>query len=66
MPSYPSTRKYVEKSLATTLDWAEREKSLLPIISIRHFSGVQGIFEDLREKIRFGAKCNGFFRLRMN
>ena len=35
-PPYPSTRQYVEKSLATTLDW-QKSKKHLPIVNIRHF-----------------------------
>ncbi|CAO81351.1 tRNA guanosine(34) transglycosylase Tgt [Candidatus Cloacimonas acidaminovorans] len=51
-PPYPSTRKYVEKSLATTLDWAERGKKAFTNYKHQALFGIVqgGIYEDLREK----------------
>lgn len=51
-PPYPSTRQYIEKSLATTLDWAERGKKAFTNYQHQALFGIVqgGIFEDLREK----------------
>ena len=51
-PPYPSTRQYVEKSLATTLDWAERGKKAFTNQEHQALFGIVqgGIYEDLREK----------------
>jgi len=51
-PPYPSTRQYVEKSLATTLNWAERGKKAFTNQEHQALFGIVqgGIYEDLREK----------------
>ena len=51
-PPYPSTRQYVEKSLATTLDWAERGKKAFTNCEHQALFGIVqgGIYEDLREQ----------------
>lgn len=51
-PSYPATREYVEKSLHTTLAWAERGLKAFNNHQNQALFGIVqgGIYEDLREK----------------
>jgi len=51
-PPYPATREYVEKSLATTLRWAERGKNAFTNHANQALFGIVqgGIYEDLRER----------------
>lgn len=51
-PPYPATREYVEKSLKTTLKWAERGKLAFTNSARQALFGIVqgGIYEDLRER----------------
>ncbi len=51
-PPYPATREYVEKSLKTTLKWAERGKAAFTNSQHQALFGIVqgGIHEDLRER----------------
>ncbi len=51
-PPYPATRKYVEKSLKTTLQWAERGKAAFTNAKRQALFGIVqgGIYEDLRQE----------------
>lgn len=51
-PPYPATREYVERSLKTTLQWAERGKTAFTNEAHQALFGIVqgGIYEDLREK----------------
>ncbi|HCX59672.1 MAG TPA: tRNA guanosine(34) transglycosylase Tgt, partial [Candidatus Cloacimonas sp.] len=51
-PPYPATREYVEKSLTTTLRWAERGLRAFKNHQNQALFGIVqgGIYEDLREK----------------
>ncbi len=51
-PPYPATREYVEKSLYTTLDWAERGLKAFNNHDNQALFGIVqgGIYEDLRQK----------------
>jgi queuine tRNA-ribosyltransferase len=51
-PPYPATREYVEKSLKTTLKWAERGKAAFTNGKHQALFGIVqgGIYEDLRER----------------
>jgi len=51
-PPYPATRQYVEKSLTTTLEWAERGKKAFTNTQHQALFGIVqgGIYPDLREK----------------
>jgi len=51
-PPYPATREYVEKSLKTTLQWAERGKAAFKNAKKQALFGIVqgGIYEDLRER----------------
>lgn len=51
-PPYPATRDYVERSLKTTLQWAERGKAAFTNAARQALFGIVqgGIYEDLREK----------------
>lgn len=51
-PPYPATRAYVERSLKTTLQWAERGKAAFKNTRKQALFGIVqgGIYEDLRER----------------
>ncbi len=51
-PPYPATREYVEKSLKTTLRWAEQGKRAFTNDQHQALFGIVqgGVYEDLREK----------------
>lgn len=51
-PPYPATREYVERSLTTTLRWAERGKAAFKNSKKQALFGIVqgGIYEDLRER----------------
>lgn len=51
-PPYPATREYVEKSLKTTLRWAEQGKRAFKNEAHQALFGIVqgGVFEDLRER----------------
>lgn len=51
-PPYPATREYVEKSLYTTLKWAERGKNAFTNNDNQALFGIVqgGIYDDLRQK----------------
>jgi queuine tRNA-ribosyltransferase len=51
-PPFPATREYVEKSLKTTLKWAERGKLAFTNSARQALFGIVqgGIYEDLRER----------------
>ncbi len=51
-PPYPTTRDYVERSLTTTLKWAERGKKAFTNMEHQALFGIVqgGIYDDLREK----------------
>lgn len=51
-PPFPATREYVEKSLKTTLKWAERGKLAFTNSARQALFGIVqgGVYEDLRER----------------
>jgi len=51
-PPYPATREYVEKSLRTTLKWAERGKKAFTNEAHQALFGIVqgGVYDDLRQK----------------
>jgi queuine tRNA-ribosyltransferase len=61
-PPYPATREYVEKSLKTTLLWAERGKQAFTNDKHQALFGIVqgGIYEDLRERSALALMDLGF------
>ena len=51
-PPYPATRAYVERSLKTTLQWAERGKAAFQNSKLQALFGIVqgGVYPDLRER----------------